>query len=174
MYCVVACITTAFAAQAQDTRIVTEPVIPPTCPTLKAEKTGEAEKLGEKYEKTTDTARIQKAMDRCRPGRQWNWPPGKNANAFLSGSLELREGVTLLIDKSVTSMDRATRRTTTRIPPTPQKLLCGTMSNVSTAFITAQDAAKGNTPPRDSPGTSLQAADQRECEERGDHGRRRD
>ena len=152
MYCVVAYITTAFAAQAQDTRTVTEPVIPETCLTLKAEKTGEAEKLAEKFEKSTDTARIQQALDSCRPGMAVELAMGKNANAFLSGALELREGVTLLIDKSVVLYGS---RDPKDFDPNPTdsttKLLCGTMSNVSTAFITAQNAAKGNTPPAATP-----------------------
>lgn len=152
LWCAVACMTTTFAARAQDTRTVTEPVIPPTCVTLTAEKTGEAEKLAEKFEKTTDTARIQQALDACKPGMAVELATGKDANAFLSGALELHEGVTLLIDKSVVLYGS---RDPKDFDPNPAdsttKLLCGTMSNVSTAYITAEDAAKGKTPPAEMP-----------------------
>src|SRR5450755_3675416 len=105
----------AFAAGplfAQDTRTVTEPTIPPTCVVLQAGKIGEPGILSPEYELTTDTARIQKAIDSCASGHAVELSRGKLQistlagqfvpNAFLSGSLELREGVTLLIDRGVT------------------------------------------------------------------------
>jgi len=145
--CLGACITTAFIAKAQDTRRVTKPVFPPACVTLIAEKTGEAEKLAEKFEKTADTARIQQALDRCKPGMAVELAAGKNANAFLSGALELREGVTLLIDKGVVLYGSRDPKDFDPNPAdTTTKLLCGTMSNVSAAYITAQDAANGIAP----------------------------
>src|ERR1700733_3908247 len=105
----------AFAATplfAQDTRTVSEPQFPPTCAVLEAGRISDAGILSPEYEKTTDTARIQKALDECSPGHAVELSRGKIQistlamqfipNAFLSGALELREGVTLLIDKGVT------------------------------------------------------------------------
>ena len=79
----------ATAGLAQDTRTVTEPVIPATCTKLIAEKTGDAEKLAEVFEKTTDSARIQKALNGCKPGMAVELAAGEKTNAFLSGALEM-------------------------------------------------------------------------------------
>ena len=98
----VAVVLTTLSGLAQDTRTVTEPVLPPACTKLLAEKSGDAERLAEVFEKTTDTARIQKALDACKPGMAVELAAGDKTNAFLTGSLDLREGVTLLIDKGVT------------------------------------------------------------------------
>src|ERR1017187_3685795 len=79
------------SAVAQDTRTVTEPVAPPACTKLQAEKTGDAEKLAEIFEKTTDTARIQAALDACKPGMAVELAPGdKNLHVIVidDGSLD--------------------------------------------------------------------------------------
>jgi len=109
-----ACATVAMAAGAgaQDTRVVTEPVIPAACVRLGAHLQGVGASIREEDENKPDTERIQKAIDGCKPGMaveltasvslgtgSSNTPP---RNAFLSGPLELREGVTLLIAKGVT------------------------------------------------------------------------
>ena len=130
------------SGMAQDTRTVTEPVIPPACTTLRAEKSGDAEKLAEVFEKTTDTARIQKALDGCKPGMAVELAPGDKSNAFLSGSLDLREGVTLLIDKGVTLYGSRDPKDYDPNPGGEGQLLCGTMSDVANPYITAGDAAK--------------------------------
>jgi polygalacturonase len=145
------------SAAAQDTRTVTEPVVPPTCTKLQAEKTGDAEKLAEIFEKTTDTARIQGALDACKPGMAVELAPGDKGNAFLTGSLDLREGVTLLIDKGATLYGSRDPKDYDPNPSGGGDLLCGTTTEVSTAYVTAGDAAKGGdaakrptmpTPPR--------------------------
>jgi polygalacturonase len=101
----------ASAAQAQDTRSVTEPKIPSTCVKLDAKlsATGDAlagASLAEADENKPDTQRIQQAIDsfgsNCKPGTAIELAAAGKSNAFLSGPLELREGVTLLIDKGVT------------------------------------------------------------------------
>jgi polygalacturonase len=99
-------------AQAQDTRTVTEPKLPATCVRLEAKlvATGDAlagATLAEADESKPDTQRIQQAIDgfasKCKPGTAVELAPGTaKANAFLSAPLELREGVTLLIDNGIT------------------------------------------------------------------------
>jgi polygalacturonase len=99
------------AAPAQDTRSVTEPKVPTACVKLDAKlsATGDALRgasLGEADENKPDTQRIQQAIDsfasKCKPGTAIELAPAGKSTAFLSGPLELREGVTLLIDKGVT------------------------------------------------------------------------
>ena len=94
------------ALGAQDTRTVTEPVMPKTCAVLKAELTATPDvnggKLREEEEGKLDTVRIQKAMDACGSGMAVELAPSGGRNAFLTGPLELRSGVTLAIDKGVT------------------------------------------------------------------------
>ena len=103
---------------AQDTRTVTEPKIPPVCTTLKASlfavPDANGGKIADADEGKLDTGRIQAALDGCGSGKAvklalgtMKAPAGTRIgiparNAFLSGPLELREGVTLLVDKGVT------------------------------------------------------------------------
>jgi polygalacturonase len=106
--------------QAQDTRTVTEPKIPPTCITLHATFTpafatsGEIEARADKAgsDALLDTARIQQALDACPKAHAVELAAGDPAaslvypavptTAFLTGPIALRPGVTLLIDKGVT------------------------------------------------------------------------
>jgi len=98
------------AGLAQDTRTVTEPKIPPVCVKLEAQLQSSAGPfaLKEEEENKLDTERIQKAIDGCGAGKAVELSgvfgpyKGQPANAFLTGPLELREAVTLLIDKGVT------------------------------------------------------------------------
>lgn len=83
---------------AQDTRQVTEPVIPPTCTTLSARLTSSGGDLAEGGENHPDTDRIQKALDACPPGHGVELRAKGGFNAFLSGPVQLRTGVTLLVD----------------------------------------------------------------------------
>ena len=94
-------------ALAQDTRTVTEPKIPTTCVKLQAKIVATGDTLKEADEANEDTAEIQGAIDgfaaKCQPGQAVELAAGaKGANAFLSGPFELKEGVTLLVDKGVT------------------------------------------------------------------------
>jgi polygalacturonase len=76
---------------AQDTRQVAEPVIPKSCATLAAEGSSiNEDKL--------DTARIQDALDKCAAGQAVEL----TGSVFLSGPLQLRAGVTLLVDRGTT------------------------------------------------------------------------
>ncbi len=76
----------AVCAGAQDTRNVTEPVIPPVCQSLSAQSGAN--------EQNSDTPRIQKAIDSCVAGHAVQLKDG----AFVSGPLQLRSGVTILIE----------------------------------------------------------------------------
>jgi polygalacturonase len=95
------------SAWGQDARTVTEPVAPPVCVALDAKLTiaghghsGAALAAGD--EGKLDTERIQKAIDKCGRGNGVALKAKGAANAFLSGPLQLREGVTLIVDKGVT------------------------------------------------------------------------
>ena len=85
----------------QDTRTVQEPVIPAVCVTLKAQLRGSGG-LAESDEARLDTERIQAAMDACAPGKAVELAADGPNDAFLIGPLELRKGVTLVVDKGAT------------------------------------------------------------------------
>ena len=89
-------------AQAQDTRKVEEPTIPSSCVVLPAQLVAANNKLEAADETKLDTKRIQAALDGCKPGMAVELRPMSGNNAFLSGPLDLRTGVTLLIDEGVT------------------------------------------------------------------------
>jgi polygalacturonase len=86
---------------AQDTRTVTEPVIPSVCATLKAQLAA-PKGIDAADEAKLDTERLQKGIDGCGEGKALELTVDGARNAFLSGPLELRSGVTLLVDKGVT------------------------------------------------------------------------
>lgn len=87
---------------AQDTRTVTEPTIPPICTTLTAQLTATANGIDPADESKLDTTRIQDAIDHCGKGQAVALQAEGAKIAFLSGPIELREGVTLLIQKGST------------------------------------------------------------------------
>src|SRR5271168_4524122 len=91
----VAATALAIAARGQDLRHVTEPVIPPSCTVLTARSTGP-------NDAAPDTKLIQGALDRCPAEHAVELKPDGAANSFLSGPLQLRSGVTLLVDANVT------------------------------------------------------------------------
>jgi polygalacturonase len=76
---------------AQDTRQVAEPSIPQSCTVLSA-------RLLRIEEDQPDTARIQEALDKCPAGQAVEL----TGQTFLAGPLQLREGVTLLVDRGTT------------------------------------------------------------------------
>ena len=83
----------------QDARTVTEPVLPPVCRSLDAQLSVNGHSLAPADEAKLDTARIQQALDSCGKGHGVILRSNGAANAFLSGPLELREGVTLIVDQ---------------------------------------------------------------------------
>jgi polygalacturonase len=93
-------------SRAQDSRIVVEPTIPPSCITLAAHltsiKSGIYATLSDADEIKLDTKRIQAALDSCPEGRSVVLRRTAGTDAFLSGPLELRQGVSLVVDKGAT------------------------------------------------------------------------
>jgi polygalacturonase len=85
-------------ASAQDTRNVMEPKIPQSCVVLTALLSRQGSTLATADETKLDTARIQAAIDGCPTGRAVELKSGSGYDAFLSGPLQLRNGVTLLVD----------------------------------------------------------------------------
>src|SRR5271157_5038795 len=82
-------------AAAQDTRKVVEPSIPPSCTALKAKIGRAAASIAPEDESKLDTARIQAALDACPAGHAVVLErAAERTDAFLSGPLELRRGVT--------------------------------------------------------------------------------
>ncbi|MGB6900399.1 MAG: hypothetical protein WBE12_17515, partial [Candidatus Acidiferrum sp.] len=83
---------------AQDTRIVIEPVIPPVCANLVAQLSSSDSTLSASDESRPDTQRIQEAIDHCPQGQAVRLQANGALDAFLSGPLQLRTGVTILVD----------------------------------------------------------------------------
>jgi polygalacturonase len=82
---------------AQDTREITEPKVPRVCASLSARLIAEDGKLPESAEQNPDTARIQEAIDHCVAGRAVELRVDGPKTAFLSGPLELKPSVTLVV-----------------------------------------------------------------------------
>jgi polygalacturonase len=78
----------------------TEPVIPPACATLMATKSAPGGVLTD--EATLDSVAIQAAITACPSGQSVKLAVDGDKNAFLSGPLNLKSGVTLWIDTGVT------------------------------------------------------------------------
>ncbi len=95
-------ITTQRGLTAQDTREVIEPIIPERCATLDARLTSSGGSLAPGDEGKLDTARIQRAIDHCGKDRAVMLHVDEDKNAFLSGPLQLRPDVTLIVDLGVT------------------------------------------------------------------------
>src|SRR5215475_11260830 len=83
-------------ARAQDTRTVTEPKTPEVCATLDARLTSDLD------ETKPDTNRIQDALDHCAAGHAVKLTRSGRNDAFLSGPLQLKSAVTLLVDANTT------------------------------------------------------------------------
>ena len=94
------CVSQAYA-YAQDARKVTEPRIPQSCATLTASLSSSGGKLVEADEAKLDTQRIQAALDSCPAGKAVELKAAPGRDSFLSGPLQLRAGVTLLVDAGV-------------------------------------------------------------------------
>ena len=87
----------AGAVSAQDTRTLTEPVVPPVCSVLTAVQSSPAAAT-----RIDDTRRIQNAIEACVRGHAVRLAIGNGKTAFVAGALVLKSGVTLLVDAGVT------------------------------------------------------------------------
>jgi len=85
---------------AQDTRTVTEPKIPPACVTLEADVVANHGVIAEADEQRLSTTRIQDAMDHCPAGQSVVLRAHGKKNVLITGPLNLRAGVTLVVDKN--------------------------------------------------------------------------
>lgn len=85
------------AVVAQDARTISEPHIPPACSTLRAQIHADHGKIPAADESQLDTARIQRAIDHCAAGRAVVLASAGDKQAFLTGPLRLRSGVTLVV-----------------------------------------------------------------------------
>lgn len=86
------------ALDAQDRRTVTEPRFPEVCTVLEARHSAPNGALPESSETALDTARLQSAIDGCQPGKAVELKPSGANTIFLAGPLQLKPGVTLLVD----------------------------------------------------------------------------
>jgi polygalacturonase len=86
------------ALDAQDTRNVIEPRSPEACTVLGARYSAPRGVLPDAAETSPDTARIQNAIDHCEKGKAVALKADGARNVFLAGPLELKPGVTLLVD----------------------------------------------------------------------------
>ena len=100
--CGVLVVMVAPSAWAQDSRVVKEPVVPPACVSLPAALIAVGDTtIATADEGKLDSPRIQQAIDGCRAGQSVRLVATGNRRAFLSGPLQLRTGVTLVIDSTV-------------------------------------------------------------------------
>ncbi len=87
---------------AQDARIVVEPFFPPLCTTVDAQLHSNGHALAAADERKLDTARIQKAIDKCGKGRAVRLHINEQNDAFLTGPLTMKSEVALILDRGVT------------------------------------------------------------------------
>ncbi|HSR07648.1 MAG TPA: hypothetical protein VLM42_10885, partial [Bryobacteraceae bacterium] len=87
---------------AQDTRPVKEPKVPKPCATLTAQLQSQNGALAEADESKLDTARIQDAVNKCAPLQAVLLKADGANNAFVTGPLTLKSGVTLVVDEGTT------------------------------------------------------------------------
>jgi polygalacturonase len=134
---------------AQDTRTVIEPRIPSICVRLEAALRATSDKLSEADESKLDTDRIQNAIDTCKPGTAVELATSGSHNAFLTAPLEMRTGMTLLIDKGVTLFGSRDAKLYEMKGENVTAGLCGTIASGSPApvFPAPQRPARGGCRP---------------------------
>ena len=92
----------ASSLAAQDTRTVVEPFFPQLCTTVSAQLSAVGHTLAPADEQKLDTARLQKAINKCGRGRAVMLRVDETNNAFLSGPLFMKSDVTLIVGPGVT------------------------------------------------------------------------
>jgi polygalacturonase len=123
-YLLAVVLLSAVLAPAQDTRTVKEPAIPPVCRSLDAKLSAGGEGIPEGAEVRLDTVRIQQAIDQCQAGTAVELRANGAKNGFLSGPLELRQGITLLVSRGATLFASRNPRDYDLTPG-----VCGTVDN---------------------------------------------
>lgn len=98
----VALLSQGAAGQAQDSRAIAEPRVPAVCRAVAARLAATDGGVAAADEATLDTARIQAAIDACRQGGAVELRADGDRTIFVSGPLELKRGITLLIARNVT------------------------------------------------------------------------
>lgn len=121
----------------QDTRVVTEPNVPASCTQLTARLKSVNNDIGSSDEGKLDTGRIQAALDTCKPGMAVELKGDGGNDAFLTGPLEMRSGVTLLVDKGVTVFGSRDPKVYEWTGPGITPGLCGTIAPGSPAVFPA-------------------------------------
>ena len=121
--------TALLHVSAQDTRTVAEPKIPSSCTVLTAQLASHGTALPNFDESKPDTSRIQQAMDHCKAGQAVELKASATRDAFLTGPIELRSNVTLLIDKGVILYGSRNPRDYDVVPG-----LCGTITEKKYAY----------------------------------------
>src|SRR5215471_256640 len=115
-----------------------EPVIAPACATVLATKTTGAD--GKPSDETTlDTQAIQDAINACPAGQSVKLAADGDKNAFLSGPLSMKAGVTLWIDAGTTLFASRNPRVFDRTPG--QCGLAGAGNAACSALFTVANSA---------------------------------
>jgi polygalacturonase len=105
---------------------VTEPRLPRGCTVLEARIAAPGGVIREEDERALDTDRIQQAIDSCAAGKAVVLRASGQKNVFLSGPLQLRSGVTLVIDANTALVGSRDPRLFDRVPGS-----CGILSERS-------------------------------------------
>ena len=96
LICICATLILTGNAHAQDSRLVKEPEIPPTCAYLISNKSLQNKDI------SSDQINIQNAIDQCPSGRSVHLASSNEKTVFLSGPISIKSGVSLVIDKGTT------------------------------------------------------------------------
>src|ERR1700728_3025983 len=87
---------------AQDMRKVSEPELPKAICSILMAHLAAPDGIVPADEMRPDTDRIQKALDDCGQGRAVELTREGTKTAFLTGPINMKKGVTLLVDRGVT------------------------------------------------------------------------
>jgi polygalacturonase len=98
----VALLSQAAVGQTQDSRTVAEPRVPSVCRAVAARLVAVDGGVAAADEAALDTSRIQSAIDACRSGTAVELRPEGDRTIVLSGPLQLKRGITLVVARGVT------------------------------------------------------------------------
>jgi polygalacturonase len=109
--------------QGQDSRKVVHPRVPAACAILEAKIAATDGVLGDESEHALDTNRIQRAIDSCTYGKAVVLRGSGRKQVFLSGPIQLRSGVTLVVSANTALVGSRDPRLYDRAPGS-----CGILS----------------------------------------------